>query len=96
MIAAIVIAIIALGGLLAGGPLKLFKRFERPVRCQSGHLFTTIWVPCASMKSVRLGGQRYQYCPVGHHWSRVSRLDRASATPAELQRAAETHDIQIA
>src|SRR5690242_19029254 len=37
------------------------------VRCRAGHLFTTIWLPGASMKSLRLGPWRVQRCPVGHH-----------------------------
>jgi hypothetical protein len=54
----------------------MFERFDTPVRCSAGHLFTTIWVPLGSLKAVRLGGTRYQYCPVGHHWG-----DRDSAGP---------------
>src|SRR5579862_540371 len=34
------------------------------VRCSKGHLFTTIWVPGVSFKSVRLGYARFQHCPV--------------------------------
>lgn len=45
----------------------MFERFDVPVRCSAGHLFTTIWMPIASIKAVRLGGERWQYCPVGHH-----------------------------
>ena len=40
-------------------------------RCQQGHLFTTIWVPGASIKAVRLGWARLQRCPVGDHWTLV-------------------------
>ena len=35
------------------------------VRCRRGHLFSTIWIPGASLKAVRLGWFRVQYCPVG-------------------------------
>ena len=41
------------------------------VRCRRGHLFTTLWIPGASMKSIRLGWWRVQRCPVGNHWSLV-------------------------
>ena len=41
------------------------------VRCRQGHVFTTIWLPGASVKSLRLGSRRLQWCPVGHHWSLV-------------------------
>ena len=35
------------------------------VRCREGHLYTTIWIPGASLKALRLGWARLQYCPVG-------------------------------
>jgi hypothetical protein len=75
----------------------MFAKFDTPVRCSAGHLFTTIWIPLASLKAVRLGGNRYQYCPVGHHWATVTRLDMEDAAPtrAELDQAALVHDIRI-
>ncbi|MEU7869966.1 hypothetical protein [Dactylosporangium sp. NPDC049140] len=47
---------------------------EVPVRCRDGHVFTTDWVPGVSFKAVRLGATRFQYCPVGRHWTFVERL----------------------
>jgi hypothetical protein len=44
---------------------------EVVVRCSAGHLFTTLWVPGASIKAIRLGRVRIQHCPVGHHWAQV-------------------------
>ncbi len=41
------------------------------VRCRQGHLFTTIWIPAASVKSLRFGWWRFQHCPVGNHWTLV-------------------------
>ncbi len=41
------------------------------VRCRDGHLFRTIWVPGVSLKAIRLGWYRVQYCPVGRHWTVV-------------------------
>jgi hypothetical protein len=73
----------------------MFKRFEVPVRCSAGHLFTTIWIPLASLKSVRLGIRRYQRCPVGRHWAMVARLDRESASAEDLAAAAAVDDIRI-
>jgi hypothetical protein len=73
----------------------MFKRFDRPVRCSAGHLFTTIWIPLGSLKAVRLGGRRYQRCPVGGHWALVVPLDPAVVSPADLEGAAEVHDIRI-
>jgi hypothetical protein len=65
------------------------------VRCQRGHLFTTIWLPGASLKALRLGWWRLQRCPVGDHWSIVMPVERTSLTQEETLRAAETHDIRI-
>lgn len=75
----------------------MFERFDTPVRCAAGHLFTTIWVPAASLKAVRLGWTRWQYCPVGHHWATVSRLDAADRPPTadELAQAALVHDVRV-
>ena len=74
----------------------MFERFDTPVRCAAGHLFTTIWVPLASVKAVRLGWTRWQYCPVGHHWATVTRLDMDMApTQEELAKAALVHDVRI-
>ena len=46
------------------------------VRCRDGHVFTTLWIPGASVTSLRLGPWRYQRCPVGQHWSLVTPVDR--------------------
>jgi hypothetical protein len=65
------------------------------VRCHKGHLFTTIWVPGASVKAVRLGPRRVQWCPVGHHLSLVT-LVRESDLSARQRRAARGHkDIRV-
>jgi hypothetical protein len=73
----------------------MFERFETPVRCKDGHLFTTIWVPFGSLKALRLGNRRYQHCPVGHHWSTVMKLNSATAAGADLAQAAEVHDSRV-
>ena len=65
------------------------------VRCRAGHLFTTIWLPAVSLKSLRLGLWRFQYCPVGKHWSVVTPVNRAQLTSAQLQAASERKDIRI-
>ncbi len=65
------------------------------VRCRQGHLFTTIWIPGASLKSLRLGARRVQRCPVGHHWSLV-KLVRESDLSGRARRTARAHkDIRI-
>jgi hypothetical protein len=73
----------------------MFESFDRPVRCREGHLFTTIWFPLGSLKAARLDGHRFQRCPVGRHWTMVAPLDRATASPGELEAAAAVHDVHI-
>lgn len=65
------------------------------VRCTSGHLFTTIWVPGISLKALRLGPWRYQRCPVGPHWAIVTPARAAALTPDERRLAAERHDVRL-
>jgi len=65
------------------------------VRCRAGHLFTTIWVPGVSLKSVRLGWWRLQWCPVGRHWSLVSPVKGADLTEEERRLAGATTDVRI-
>jgi hypothetical protein len=65
------------------------------VRCAKGHLFTTIWIPSASFKAVRLGMKRYQHCPVGKHWSMVTPIPVDQLSDAERIEAARVHDIRI-
>ena len=65
------------------------------VRCSKGHLFTTIWIPGASFKSVRLGMSRYQHCPVGHHWALVTPVKDAELGEDDKRLAAEHHDVRI-
>jgi hypothetical protein len=65
------------------------------VRCRAGHLFTTLWVPGASVKAVRLGWFRFQWCPVGRHWTMVHPVRGADLTDDERERAAAIHDIRI-
>jgi hypothetical protein len=74
----------------------MFERFDTPVRCAAGHVFTTIWIPFGSLKALRLGGERYQHCPVGHHWATVVPLDLdAVPDPQQLAAAARVHDVRL-
>jgi len=73
----------------------MFEQYDRAVRCDAGHLFTTIWVPLASLKAVRLGSRRYQRCPVGRHWASVVPLDTIDASPADYEAAKAVHDRRI-
>ena len=65
------------------------------VRCRQGHLFTTIWVPGVSVKSIRLGWARVQRCPVGPHWSPVLPVKESSLSDEDLSSAHEHHDVRI-
>jgi hypothetical protein len=65
------------------------------VRCRDGHLFTTLWIPGGSLKSIRLGWWRVQRCPVGKHWSLVTPAKVSHLTDAERQLADEHRDLRI-
>ncbi len=65
------------------------------VRCREGHLFTTIWVPGASVKALRLGLWRFQRCPVGNHWSLVTPVRESELSESELRSAHEHNDIRL-
>lgn len=65
------------------------------VRCRQGHLFTTIWIPGASLKSIRFGWARFQRCPVGQHWSLVMPVKDADLSARERKNALEHHDVLI-
>lgn len=57
---------------------------ELIVRCQRCNLFTTLWIRGASFKAVRLGWVRFQWCPVGRHWSLVTPVRESERNAAEI------------
>jgi hypothetical protein len=65
------------------------------VRCRSGHLFTTLWIPGISLKAVRLCWWRFQRCPVGTHWSLVTPVKVSDLTEEEMELAAQSRDVRI-
>ncbi len=65
------------------------------VRCQQGHVFTTIWIPGVSLKAIRLGWWRFQRCPVGNHWSLVRPVREADLSEDERRMAHEARDLRI-
>jgi hypothetical protein len=65
------------------------------VRCREGHLFTTIWIPGVSLKSLRLGPWRFQYCPVGQHWSIVTPVRPSDLSDEEKRLASEHKDVRV-
>jgi hypothetical protein len=65
------------------------------VRCRQGHLFTTLWIPAASVKSLRFVWWRFQYCPVGRHWSIVTPVREDALSEDEQRLARAQHDIWL-
>jgi len=65
------------------------------VRCRQGHLYTTLWIPGVSVKSLRLGAWRVQRCPVGPHWSLVTPVRESELSEAERRSAREHHDARV-
>jgi hypothetical protein len=65
------------------------------VRCRQGHLFTTIWIPGASIKSLRLGWVRLQRCPVGSQWALVTPVKESSPTDEQRRTAAQHRDLCV-
>src|SRR5262249_38235141 len=65
------------------------------VRCRSGHLFTSLWLPGVSLRAVRLGWWRIQRCPVGKHWSIVTPVRVAELSDADRQEAARHRDTRL-
>ena len=53
------------------------------VRCNSGHIFSTIWVPGFSLKAARIGSYRLQWCPVGRHVTSVQQVQAKELTEEE-------------
>src|SRR6266508_3028075 len=68
---------------------------EVVVRCREGHLFTTIWVPFASLKAIRLGWFRLQRCPVGNNSTFVTPVKDSDLTKEERLIAERYRDTPI-
>jgi hypothetical protein len=95
IVIAVVVAVIVLGTLVARRAGYSGMGGDTIVRCRKGHVFTTIWVPGASLKSIRLGVARLQWCPVGRHFSLITAVKDSDLTDQERQSAAEHHDVRI-
>src|SRR5690242_8674765 len=61
------------------------------VRCRAGHLFTTIWIPAASVKSLRLGLWRVQRWPVGPPRALVTPVNESDRSGDEPPLARAPH-----
>jgi hypothetical protein len=73
-IAAFVLLVVLLAGVaVLARRLAAGLRDQVLVRCRDGHLFNTTWIPYATVSVVRRREEvRYQYCPVGRHWSLIT------------------------
>jgi hypothetical protein len=79
-----------------GGSYLLFGYMNRRiVRCSSGGLFSTIWIPAVSLKAARLGSTRLQRCPIHHKWQLVKRVDPDTLTTQERTAAESIRDLGI-
>jgi len=94
VIAAGVTAAYVAGTLIARSQGYSFGR-NTVVRCRQGHLFTTVWIPGASVKALRLGFWRVQWCPVGKHVTLVHPVKDVDLTAEMRDLAAASHDIPI-
>lgn len=68
---------------------------ESVVRCRRGHFFTTLWIPGVSLKSLRLGWWRVQWCPVGRHFTIVAPVRTADLSWLQRRSAESHHDIHL-
>jgi hypothetical protein len=89
----VVLAVVIVGGTLVGRRRGYNLGGNVIVRCQAGHLFTTIWVPGVSLKAVRLVWVRLQRCPVGDHWTFVTPVRESDLTDEERWFAEKHHDV---
>jgi hypothetical protein len=95
--------LIILGGVLTSYAVGTFLARRRgyafgrnvPVRCNQGHLSTTTWIPGASLKALRLGFWRLQWCPVGRHVALVHPVKDADLTEDERQFATAHRDTRV-
>jgi hypothetical protein len=95
----LVITGVVIGGYAAGTAIAVRRGYSfgrnATVRCSAGHLFTTVWIPGASVKSLKLGPWRLQWCPVGRHVTLVHPVKNADLTETEREIAAEHHDVPV-
>ena len=89
-----VVACYAVGTILAWRRGYTFGRYAT-VRCSRGHLFTTTWIPGGSLKAIRLGFWRLQWCPVGRHVALVHPVKDVDLTEDERQFAAAHRDTRV-
>jgi hypothetical protein len=92
--AVVAIVVLYAAGTVAARSMGYKVGGETPVRCRQGHVFTTLWIPGVSVKALRLGWQRLQWCPVGGHWSLVTPQRPSDLSAADLESASHYHDLR--
>jgi len=94
-----VILIVTLVVYLAGTAAALLRGYSlgknAVVRCRAGHVFTTIWIPGASLKALRLGPWRIQWCPVGRRVDLVRLVKASGLSASEREFATAHHDLRV-
>jgi hypothetical protein len=94
-----VVAAVVIAGYVAGSIVAVRAGYRigynAIVRCRQGHLFTTIWIPGGSVKAIRLGLWRIQWCPVGRHVDLVRLVKESDLTAAEREFAAGHRDLLV-
>jgi hypothetical protein len=89
------IASVLIEAIVVGRRRGSFIGPDTVVRCRAGHLFTTIWIPGASVKSLRLGWWRFQRCPMGPHWSLVTPVVASELSDHQKDLASQNRDIRL-
>lgn len=89
------VALVGVEAVVVGRRRGSLWSIETVVRCRDGHLYTTWWIPGASLKALRLGWWRFQRCPVGLHWSLVTPAWVARLSDDERRSAGQHHDARI-
>jgi hypothetical protein len=96
---AIILTVVVVLALVVGTLIARRRGYSVPgeivVRCAQGHLFMSLWIPGASFKAIRLGFVRFQYCPVGNHWTFVVPVKDSDLTDEERRIASQYHDASI-
>lgn len=95
----IVMPVVALAGFAFLGRYlgrRYPQRFDPVVECSQEHRYRSLWVPGGSLKAVRWFNRRFQWCPVGRHWSWTRRIDAGQLSEDQLSAANAVHDFRVA
>src|SRR3712207_1181876 len=81
-------ASVADSGVRMSIPQPIRRWFVQIVRCRRGHFYTT-WVLPGGPYSLTgaIPSMRYQYCPVGRHWTWARRVDERLLSPLRWRAA---------